>query len=176
MRGSTATSPVRHLTQPTHSHHSPRHPCPLTLILTTTIHSVDMRHMLSNVCVTCISKQVFAASELLSENDDRRQPRSDEDEGHPSSSEGSGHSVLHVTRTYFWLHLVHFHSTVVQRATGQLWFRTLLQQCPSLADHTLIRDYYSVERLSGAEAARNMVLPDLKPLPSVLPEINNKWS
>ena len=57
MRGSTATSPVRHLTQPTHSHHSPRHPCPLTLILTTTIHSVSMRHMLSNVCVTCISNR-----------------------------------------------------------------------------------------------------------------------
>ena len=93
-----------------------------------------------------------------------------------SGAVGGGHSVLHFTRSYFWLHVVHFHSTMVERATGQLWFRTLLEQCPFLADPNLIRDYYSTDRLAATEAAYAMVLPDLKPLPSLVPKINNKWS
>ena len=92
-----------------------------------------------------------------------------------SGGVGGGQSTLHTTRTYFWLHVLHFHSTVVERATGQVWFRSLLTQCPFLAHPTFIRDYYSVQRLSGGEAARTMVLPDLKPLPSLVPTIDNKW-
>ena len=95
--------------------------------------------------------------------------------GTGEDGKGGGQSILHTTRTYFWLHVLHFHSTVVERSEGHVCFRSLLMQCPFLAHPIFIHDYYSDQRLSSGEAARTMVLSDLKPLPSILPTVDNNW-
>jgi hypothetical protein len=79
---------------------------------------------------------------------------------------------LPVTSTYFWLHMIDYYRQVVARRLGehQLTFRTLCEECPFLSHPVLIYDYYTRERVKNG--AKEMVLPDLKPLPSVLPKAN----
>ncbi len=78
---------------------------------------------------------------------------------------------LPVTPTYFWLHMVDYYTQAVVQRLGkhQLSFRMLCTECPFLSHSVLMYDYYSIEKLKGGR--KEMVLPDLKPLPSVLPKV-----
>ena len=79
---------------------------------------------------------------------------------------------LPVTSTYFWLHMVDYFRQVVVLRLGkhQLSFRALCLECPFLSHSFLIYDYYTKEKMKGG--VKEMVLPDLKPLPSMLPRGN----
>ena len=76
-----------------------------------------------------------------------------------------------MTRVYFWIQLVDFNTRLVEsrRGSGAVTFRALLEEHCFLQEPRLIYSYYSSERLHVTEACMEMVLPDLKPLPSVLP-------
>jgi hypothetical protein len=82
-------------------------------------------------------------------------------------------SWLPVTFTYFWLHMVDYHMRVLTMRLGkhQLSFRSLCLENPCLSHSGLIYDYYSRDKVRGTDCAKEMVLPDLKPLPSVLPKV-----
>lgn len=94
--------------------------------------------------------------------------------------------TFHVTMTYFWLQVVHFgirnvpenlaprHPGTEDPPSPQLfypssadYFRFLLIN-PHLVDGNLWSDYYSKERMMSPEAKEGMVLPDKKPLPSLV--------
>ena len=94
--------------------------------------------------------------------------------GAVSAGAGAGASacsLLSVTRVYFWIQLVDFNTRLVEsrRGSGAVTFRALLEEHCFLQEPRLIYSYYSSERLHATEACKEMVLPDLKPLPSVLP-------
>ena len=84
--------------------------------------------------------------------------------------------------TYFWIQMVHLgirnmSPSLVEFTTpvsGETrypssgdFFRFLLAN-PHLADVNLWTDYYSREVLMSAEAKAGMILPDKKPLPSLV--------
>nr|GAT52009.1 ADP-ribosylation factor [Mycena chlorophos] len=80
--------------------------------------------------------------------------------------------TFHLTMTYFWLQLVHFgiQSTPPQARgldDGGDWLRFLLVN-PFVADGGLWQQYYSKDVMMSPKAKTEMVLPDLKPLPSLV--------
>ena len=62
----------------------------------------------------------------------------------------------------------YMHVVALRMGKHQLCFRTLCVEYPFLSHAVLIDDYYSGEKMKGG--VKEMVLPDLKPLPSVLPK------
>jgi hypothetical protein len=97
--------------------------------------------------------------------------------------------TFHVTMTYFWLQVVHFgirnvpenlappspppaaasssQATEVSYPSSADFFKFLLIN-PHLVDGSLWSDYYTKETMMSPEAKAGMVLPDKKPLPSLL--------
>ncbi|KAJ2915286.1 hypothetical protein MD484_g5142, partial [Candolleomyces efflorescens] len=95
--------------------------------------------------------------------------------------------TFHVTMTYFWIQVVHFGIRNVPESLAPAsslgsqvdpalpasypssaeFFRFLLVN-PHLVDGSLWSDYYTKETMMSTEAKAGMVLPDRKPLPSLL--------
>eukprot|EP00602_Paraphysomonas_sp_CaronLab_P008829 CAMPEP_0185018178 /NCGR_PEP_ID=MMETSP1103-20130426/987_1 /TAXON_ID=36769 /ORGANISM="Paraphysomonas bandaiensis, Strain Caron Lab Isolate" /LENGTH=539 /DNA_ID=CAMNT_0027547899 /DNA_START=74 /DNA_END=1693 /DNA_ORIENTATION=- len=80
-------------------------------------------------------------------------------------------TTFHETMTYFWSHMVHY-AIVATRNPGKD-FRSFLLLNPQLVNGGLFLHYYSKKRmLLDAEARTAVLLPDLRPLPSVLSSTN----
>lgn len=85
---------------------------------------------------------------------------------------------FHFTMTYFWIQIVHFGiqnlppnilpplGTSVYPSTDD-FFRFLMVN-PHVTDGGLWMDYYTKGAIMSATAREEMVLPDRKPLPSVV--------
>eukprot|EP00981_Chlorochromonas_danica_P016336 scaffold16842_cov507-Ochromonas_danica.AAC.1 len=69
--------------------------------------------------------------------------------------------------TYFWVHMVHY--ALVSTTLPEDSFHAFLFMNPQLADSGLFLHYYTKERLLLDPKARvEVVLPDIKPLPSLI--------
>jgi hypothetical protein len=75
---------------------------------------------------------------------------------------------FHETTLYFWVHLVHYNIEVSRNPSGD--FKGFLFMGPPLCNDTLINDYYSKKLLASDTARTSVVLPDRKPLPSMVPK------
>lgn len=75
--------------------------------------------------------------------------------------------TFHETLTYFWVHMVHY--AIVATKNPDQTFKTFLFMNPALADGQLWAYHYTKKRLMmDAEARNRVVLPDRKPLPSII--------
>ncbi|KAJ1307422.1 hypothetical protein OPQ81_001524 [Rhizoctonia solani] len=82
--------------------------------------------------------------------------------------------TFHVTMTYFWIQVVHFgiqsmstEEMQIISAQNEDFCRFLLLN-PYVVDGNLWKDYYSRDVMMTPNAKENMVLPDKKPLPSLV--------
>jgi len=76
------------------------------------------------------------------------------------------------TLAYFALHMVHYYSIIsgALSMTPYREFADFIGQHPDVADPALPSKYYSDASLYSKEARVGLVLPDLRPLPDVVPE------
>ncbi len=89
---------------------------------------------------------------------------------HPSRRlEGvaSKRTTFHETMSYFWVHMVHY--ALISTKLPKQDFHTFLLLNPQLSDSGLFLHYYSQQRMLQTAGARTEVLlPDLRPLPSIV--------
>jgi hypothetical protein len=86
-------------------------------------------------------------------------------------------STFHETMTFFWIHMVYYAMTMMsmeskdrESKTTRINFKEFLQSNPWLADGGLFLQYYSKELMLLDPLSRTQVmLPDIKPLPSIVP-------
>eukprot|EP01104_Vermistella_antarctica_P015580 TRINITY_DN514_c0_g1_i1.p1 TRINITY_DN514_c0_g1~~TRINITY_DN514_c0_g1_i1.p1 ORF type:complete len:635 (+),score=111.64 TRINITY_DN514_c0_g1_i1:168-2072(+) len=98
---------------------------------------------------------------------------------------GKTNKTYHETMTYFWAHMIHFAIITTQnnlqamahprtsdggRVVEEINFKTVLLLNPHLANGGLFLEYYTKElMLMRAESRQSFFLPDVKPLPSMIP-------
>eukprot|EP01038_Epipyxis_sp_PR26KG_P005144 gene5144-7164_t len=76
-------------------------------------------------------------------------------------------TTFHETMTYFWVHMVHYAMNATKNPNNQ--FKTFLLLNPQLSNGGLFLHYYSKQRmLMDAEARVSVLLPDIRPLPSLI--------
>jgi len=76
-------------------------------------------------------------------------------------------TTFHETMTYFWAHMVHYAINSTKNPTND--FKGFLALNPQLANSGLFLDYYNKDTmLNNPEARKQVVLPDKKPLPSII--------
>lgn len=95
-----------------------------------------------------------------------------------SLKDGSVRESPNVTMTCFWVQIVHFgisntRSLAQETSEGKPGPRTgdfirFLAANPYVVDDALWMGYYSEELMKGQDAINGMVLPDKKPLPSII--------
>lgn len=93
-------------------------------------------------------------------------------------------SGFHFTRCYFWIQMIDFAIASHISKTNKNFqyskfgneelkdsgyaFEAFLKDCPELADQSLYLKFYSPNVFDTIEAGTSMVLPDKKPLPSII--------
>jgi len=76
-------------------------------------------------------------------------------------------TTFHETMTYFWVHMVHYAREATKNPSGD--FKGFLLLNPQLSNGGLFLHYYSKKlMLLSPESRTSVVLPDLRPLPSLL--------
>ena len=84
--------------------------------------------------------------------------------------EGRGNS-FHETMTYFWVHMVDFSMRSTHNPSHT--FQTFLLMNPHLANGGLFLHYYSKRlMLLDAESRTSVLLPDIRPLPSLITDVH----
>ncbi len=73
-------------------------------------------------------------------------------------------SGFHFTITYFWIQMVDYYNSSVQAKD----FDHLVEQAASLKDEKLYLQYYKEATIFSKNAEKEMVLPDVKQLPTLL--------
>jgi ADP-ribosylation factor protein 1 len=77
-------------------------------------------------------------------------------------------TTFHETMTYFWTHMVHYAIVSTKNPRGD--FKGFLLMNPFLSNGGLYLDYYNKDTiLTDPKARSEVVLPDKKPLPSIIP-------
>eukprot|EP01113_Clastostelium_recurvatum_P031642 TRINITY_DN3970_c0_g1_i4.p1 TRINITY_DN3970_c0_g1~~TRINITY_DN3970_c0_g1_i4.p1 ORF type:complete len:300 (-),score=66.11 TRINITY_DN3970_c0_g1_i4:199-1098(-) len=72
------------------------------------------------------------------------------------------------TLLYFWTHLIHYSMESISNPDGQ--FLTFLLLNPIMMDAEVMQDtYYTRGLLHSPEACKAVILPDKKPMPSMIP-------
>ncbi|KAG2495517.1 hypothetical protein HYH03_006460 [Edaphochlamys debaryana] len=98
-------------------------------------------------------------------------------EGPPGKAAGGGGGgTFHASMTFFWFHMVHFALASTERQSSMVRssFRAFLLASPHLADGGLFLQHYSRQRMLLDPAARGaVILPDLKPLPCLLTDVES---
>jgi len=80
-------------------------------------------------------------------------------------------TTFHETMTYFWVHMVDYAMNATKNPTGD--FKTFLLLNPQLANGTWFLHYYSKKlMLQTADSRMTVALPDRKPLPSLLSNVD----
>ena len=76
-------------------------------------------------------------------------------------------TTFHETMTYFWTHMVHYAIEATKNPSND--FKGFLLMNPQLANGGLFLDYFTKDlMLMKMESRQKVVLPDIKPLPSIL--------
>jgi len=76
-------------------------------------------------------------------------------------------TTFHETMTYFWVHMVHYALTATKNPTGD--FKVFLLMNPQLSNGGLFLHYYSKNvMLKSPDSRTQVVLPDVRPLPSIV--------
>lgn len=96
-----------------------------------------------------------------------------------SITQRSRGTTFHETMTYFWVHMVHFamEAAKFKRSTDEIVvsdpdFKEFLLRNPQLANGGLFLHYYSKElMLKTADSRLQVMLPDKRPLPSILSDV-----
>lgn len=79
-------------------------------------------------------------------------------------------TTFHETMTYFWIHMVHY--AMETTATPRNDFKTFLLLNPQLANGGLFLHYYSKKLMLQTAASRmEVMLPDIRPLPSIITDM-----
>jgi small GTP-binding protein len=79
-------------------------------------------------------------------------------------------TTFHFTMTYFWIQMI---DLAIAQSPKDINFEELLRQNPQLLNEGLFLEYYKKETmLNNPTARQEMVLPDIKPLPTLV--ISNK--
>mmetsp|Transcript_15271 Transcript_15271/g.32979 ORF Transcript_15271/g.32979 Transcript_15271/m.32979 type:complete len:547 (-) Transcript_15271:480-2120(-) len=79
---------------------------------------------------------------------------------------------FHETTLYFWLHMAHYALESTANPLGD--FRGFLLLNPQLANPDLLLDFYSQDTIWKDEKAKTeVVLPDIKPLPSLITPVED---
>eukprot|EP00475_Leptophrys_vorax_P045763 TRINITY_DN9627_c0_g1_i2.p1 TRINITY_DN9627_c0_g1~~TRINITY_DN9627_c0_g1_i2.p1 ORF type:complete len:573 (+),score=143.83 TRINITY_DN9627_c0_g1_i2:163-1719(+) len=77
-------------------------------------------------------------------------------------------TTFHETMTYFWTHMIHYAIISTFNPSGD--FKGFLLSNPQLSDGGLFLDFYNKNTiLHNPKAREEVVLPDKKPLPSIVP-------
>lgn len=93
-----------------------------------------------------------------------RSPRTRRNAGSGDASRGT---TFHETMTYFWVHMVDYSMHSTQNPDNS--FKTFLLLNPQLANGGLFLHFYTKQRmLMDAESRTSVLLPDVRPLPSLL--------
>mmetsp|Transcript_4665 Transcript_4665/g.7005 ORF Transcript_4665/g.7005 Transcript_4665/m.7005 type:complete len:509 (+) Transcript_4665:442-1968(+) len=88
-----------------------------------------------------------------------------------ANSKNTSGKTFHQTMTYFWVHMVHL--ALVQTKSKDQDFRTFLVLNPQLANGGLFLSYYSKALMfDSLESRARVVLPDQKPLPSMITDLS----
>ncbi|CAK9056007.1 unnamed protein product [Durusdinium trenchii] len=74
----------------------------------------------------------------------------------------------HETLAYFTIHMIHYFSATEKLSTSEP-FSEFIKKCDKILDASLYKAYYSEGTIHCPEAATSFVLPDLCPLPDLLP-------
>ena len=76
-------------------------------------------------------------------------------------------TTFHFTMTYFWIQMI---DLAIAQSPSNISFEEFLQRNPQLLNGGLFLDYYKKETMLNNPIARQeMVLPDIKPLPTLIP-------
>jgi len=76
-------------------------------------------------------------------------------------------TTFHETMTYFWTHMVHFAIMATKNPTGD--FVGFLLMNPQLSNGGMFLEFYNKDTmLNNPTARKEVVLPDKKPLPSII--------
>ncbi|KAI6656896.1 GTP-binding ADP-ribosylation factor [Oopsacas minuta] len=76
-------------------------------------------------------------------------------------------TTFHETMTYFWTHMVHYAIEATKNPTKD--FKGFLLMNPQLANGGLFLEYFTKDlMLMKMESRKQVVLPDIKPLPSII--------
>jgi len=78
---------------------------------------------------------------------------------------------FHETTLYFWIHMVHYAMESTAKSSDD--FKSFLVLNPVMANSNLLLDYYTQETVWHDPAAQTqVVMPDKRPLPSLLSDVN----
>jgi ADP-ribosylation factor 1/2 len=82
-------------------------------------------------------------------------------------------TTFHETMTYFWVHMVHYAREATANPVGD--FKTFLLLNPQLCNGGMFLHYYTKKlMLMTPDARTQVVLPDLRPLPSLLSPVGEQ--
>lgn len=88
------------------------------------------------------------------------------------NSERARKTTFHETMTYFWTHMVHYAIEATKNPTND--FKGFLFLNPQLANGGLFLEYFTKDlMLMKMESRKQVVLPDIKPLPSIISSITH---
>ncbi|CAF3691283.1 unnamed protein product [Rotaria socialis] len=81
-------------------------------------------------------------------------------------------TTFHFTMTYFWIQMI---DLAIAQSPKQIYFEEFLRLNSHLLHEDLFLEYYKKETmLNNPNARKEMVLPDIKPLPSLIAASNKK--
>jgi signal recognition particle receptor subunit beta len=82
-------------------------------------------------------------------------------------------TTFHETMTYFWVHMVHYAREATANPKGD--FKTFLLVNPQLCNGGMFLHYYSKKlMLMTPDSRASVVLPDVRPLPSLMSDVDGK--
>jgi small GTP-binding protein len=116
-------------------------------------------------------KKIFAAIKAFIENSPRTTGVAAGTAASPNNNNNKDNkrgTTFHETMTYFWIHMVHY--AMVATKLPEQSFKVFLLMNPQLSNGGMFLHYYSKKRMLMDPVARTeVVLPDIRPLPSIIP-------
>ncbi|UJR20340.1 hypothetical protein I4U23_023471 [Adineta vaga] len=89
-----------------------------------------------------------------------------------ANSQVSRKTTFHFTMTYFWIQMI---DLAIAQSPKEIGFEEFLRLNPQLMNGGLFLEYYKKETmLNNPTARQEMVLPDIKPLPTLIPATTGK--
>uniref|UniRef100_A0A0G4HB99 Uncharacterized protein n=1 Tax=Chromera velia CCMP2878 TaxID=1169474 RepID=A0A0G4HB99_9ALVE len=84
-------------------------------------------------------------------------------------------TTFHQTMTYFWAHMIHYALEAARDPRAKTDFKFFLAFNPQLCNSGMFLHFYAKERmLNDPKARTEVVLPDRKPLPSLISSIERE--
>eukprot|EP00386_Alphamonas_edax_P014416 GDKI01044312.1.p1 GENE.GDKI01044312.1~~GDKI01044312.1.p1 ORF type:complete len:594 (-),score=179.54 GDKI01044312.1:173-1852(-) len=94
-------------------------------------------------------------------------------ENSPLTQRTEKRTTYHETMTYFWVHMVHYALEAASDKRTHTDFKTFLVLNPQLCNSGMFLHYYSKQAmLMDPTSRRQVVLPDKRPLPSIISKVD----